>query len=269
MVVQDIKNSFYDNTPIVMHNEFYKVLGFFRYKDDVLLTFKSLKENRYSFVGKDCYRLYGFHNVDLPRPDSNPNYKNDSYLKIDDDYYFKVMCDFNDSFYGYLLDKEHSRVHEMKGCADLKKCDDYGFVLLNADKYRDNIAEYIPKLITSNEDLLEVLPYESDFKIIKHLKHPIYFDYLGTLRFREQEFSDIEKIMDSDINQAWRDYYDGKYKFSDMITWYMKMGYSVDGFMEIFYSSFCIEDSDNDISELCPEEEIVEILNNEMKSYDK
>ena len=73
--------------------------------------------------------------------------------------------------------------------------------------------------------------------ILKEYNHPCVITTHGTLRFQEQELNEEQKIMEADINAIWLNF-GKKYSLGDIIKFYMKIGYSLSGFCDVFNSHF-------------------------------
>jgi hypothetical protein len=90
-----------------------------------------------------------------------------------------------------------------------------------------------------------------------------------------------EQSLENDLNNAWMSYFNKNVKFPEMIKLYMKIGYSVNGFMEVYHECFLImnpkmkeEDynGDDDMMDdrvVCESEDIRKIILGEIPPFNK
>lgn len=138
-----------------------------------------------------------------------------------------------------------------------------GRVIFNKDVLKKLERKEKGDVLLSIEEVYESFKDDDDWiylnEILNEYKHPCVITSAGTLRFQEQELNKEEKVMESDINAIWMNF-GTKYSLSDVIKFYMKIGYSLSGFCEVFGSHFCEVYYENDEYIFKSAEEIREII---------
>lgn len=247
------------------------------------LVMKSKDDNCYTHAIESEYtslKKYEYLKEENPfykeRKLATPEEQNKMFI-LNEKYRVKTRYETQDLLIGYIMDEDNKVVYDGEKIEEIIKLFPKD-ISVSFNKRMQIIIEkpfelevtFYKEKIIPKESLKDILDYDTDYAILKYIDHPIAFDYNGTLRFVEQTLTEKEELMDSDLNTAWVDYYNGKYTFPEMIKLYCKIGYSIGGFMEVYYESFLVRNPDDeDDAWLCPENEIVAILNGEMKSYDK
>lgn len=269
---------------ILINNEPSKPLGWFNaHGYQALILTKMNKDENYFHILPHSFALFKIEYLFSTNPsinkyrfeDQDPDFYSRCLFELNEKYIFKLDYDLVDKWVGNVMNKENEIVYDVE-IEGLRGLSDGKYVLFDVEKYKNNHFERIEKLYKTDEELKSILSYSSDFEIVRHLNHPLSCDIQGTLRFVEEELTEKESLLYSDLNEAWRSYYDEKVSFSELIKLYMKIGYSVNGFMEVYYSCFLKpefseddENYDEDKTLLCSAEEIIKILSNELEPYDK
>jgi hypothetical protein len=262
-----------DNTFIYGGGETFHALGWFRAYGKVALIAQSSKDEHYTHLYLDgLFPKYTNQFKYTLKPnfvEVDTEYEHTCLIKINDLYNFKLVYDLDGLWVGNVFTNDNKKVFKIDNIENtpLVNHESGLFLLSDYKKYKDQVVQFKEIIYKTNEEIKEVLAYDSDYQIVKNLNHALTLDEHGTLRFVKEKYTKKEKIMEKDINQTWHDYYNNKYNFPEMLKWYMKMGYSVSGFMDVFYSSFLVSNDSESI--LCPEEEIISIINGKLKSYDK
>ncbi len=172
--------------------------------------------------------------------------------------FFQLGNEFSFSVFYEMPDKDEviGRIHDSKNKIvydrDLIKqilysskmpaqITDNSFIRLNFDLVKDLKRKDTSDVILSLKEVSE--SFEGDDAwiymeaILKEYNHPCVITTHGTLRFQEQELNEKEEIMNSDINAIWMNF-EKKYSLGDIIQFYMKIGYSLSGFCDVFNSHF-------------------------------
>ena len=119
------------------------------------------------------------------------------------------------------------------------------------------------------DENIKALMFENDYLILKNLNHELEITKDGILRFKKKTLTDKETKMNHSIQDTWIDYSEKEITFSELINFYMNIGYSVSGFMNIFHNCFTIRtDNTEEIPKIASQETIKKIISNEIEPLD-
>jgi hypothetical protein len=261
------------NYKVNIYSEGHIIVGVNQYPSEKIFILKSIKEDSYiSICEKEVIRnQYAYKSLNKFNHLLNQYcLKVDSYefYKIDDKYKYKVDYKLANKWIVSIFDKDLKRVLDFKN-KDFKMIMNGNYTLKNSEKYQKTY-EYNQKNIKVRD--IKKWYYKTDRLICECLEeifeNNLYNDLDGMLRFKSEEYTEKERLFKEDLNNGFGMYYDGKYTFKEIVLIYIKMNYSVSGFMEVFSESLICEECEN-MSDEEIKKDIKDILELKKPSYDK
>lgn len=268
---------------VLINNEPSEILGWFSvYGHSALVLSKSNISENYFYIFPDNLKLFGLEHLIFYNYNSNfidPNYNNNCFFEINENYFFKIIYDLKNKWIGNLMKKDKSIVYDLDIKIDgLRQLENGEYVLFDIEKYKNKKIKMKNIVYEKIEEIEKIIQDKSEFQIIKHLNHPLHFDENGVLRFKKQIFTKEEAFLFSDLNNTWIKFHNNELNFSSLVSLHMKSGCSVGFFIDCFYNYFfkfknldINEDKDEDkheyIYEICSEDEILSILSDKIKPF--
>lgn len=278
---------------IIINNSPAKPLGWFKvngYMALVMLNIDKDKYYDYFYILPSSFSLFKIEELLSTRPDKklikynsedvkDPNYKNNCLFRINKKYVFKMEYDLKDKWIGFIMKNDNRIVYDELNIGDFKRLASGKYVLENIEKYnkKENKIKY-KETYYKSDDIKQFFVDDDELHlIVKNLNHPIYFDLNGTMRFKNEKLTDKEKVLKSNLNDAWMAFHENKILFTELLSLYIKTNSSISLFSDTFYSYFLkypegyhsvdedyyeeeYEDEYEDCRILCSEEEIKNII---------
>lgn len=239
----------------------YENLGIKKVYDSYGIVFKHKEKNDYIAITINKMLWYNLNKeyeklTEEEKLYVDYNYMENSYYEIEKDLFFRVVIDLEDKYIGYVYEGE-DLVTECKS-KKVEKTTNAMFIIEDIDSLKQ--LKIKPKEF-NGEEIKEILEYEEDYKILKHINPTLVFDVDGRVVFKKEKYEEIDKDMNKDIVLSFEKYELGeKYKLIDLMNNYMRSGSSIDLFIQVFTPYLSLPSKDENDSEIIylAEEEIKE-----------
>lgn len=227
-------------------------LGWGRTLDYYGYILKDIEENYYAHLTYQDIVYYSLDTLKINMPLGANNFIDIDYeetiYRFNDILRFKIYYELdNNKYLVFFIDENNKLITELQKKYlndDFEKAFDGLYILSNFEKYKNNLEKW-KKIYFINEETKDIVQYESDYFILKNLKHPIYVNHLGQLHFKKEILTEKEEKIKKEMIDV-SNVFDGlfienKYTFIDILYYFIHSGYSVDDVLEnlgtVFYES--------------------------------